>query len=398
VKKPNPHFSFSILSAGLLCLSIAVLVGSCSSKDSYSVWSESLMGLIGGAVMTTQPPSVRRTDLQIRAFDGLPSSSVSCPTITNADDSLASCLDFQNSQIDPNTAGKYLRRYLGLCQTSGLKSAPWWRSYQVFKFPSQAICQAINASSDGLSSANISATSLVGETVTITFGLGPNSDEQNIVFSQDGDVQYLWSDFQTGWLESKQGGIDVTFTTTNERNLMIQGLQVKTYSPVNQEINSPIDLYVDIQNKPSSQVLTLKSDHTFASIKNGDRKFERKEADLDFTYGQDYPLQVAYSGSVPVVKAGGKIRTQYNSNQALAVTTISEDLRFTDPNCCWPTTGKITTEFNDLYALPLVSKKSFTQETMQFTTTCGRVTLVQLGAGAGEAGTSRTIQLHQCFY
>lgn len=356
------------------------------------------MGVIGGAVMTTQPANARHQDLKLRALGGLPTSSVSCPTITSTDDSLANCLDFQNSQIDPNTAGQYLRRYLGLCQTAGLKTAPWWRSYQVFKFPSHAICQAIRTSSDGLSSANILANSLVGETVTVTFGLGPNSDEQNIIFSQDGDVQYVWSNFPTGWLESKQGGIDVTFTAANERNLTIQGLQVKTYSPVNQEINSPIDLYVDMQNKPASQVLNLKSDHTFASIKNGDRKYERKEANLDFLYGQDYPLQVAYSGSVPVLKAGGMVRTQYNSNGALAVTTISQDLRYADPNCCWPTMGKITTSFNNLYSLPVVKQQSFTEESMQFSTSCGQVTLNQSGGAAGEAGATHTVQLNQCFY
>jgi hypothetical protein len=115
-------------------------------------------------------------------------------------------------------------------------------------------------------------------------------------------------------------------------------------------------------------------------------------------YGQDYPLQVAYSGIVPVVKAGGKIRTQYNSNGALAVTSIAEDLRYTDPHCCWPTMGKITTDFNELYSLPMVKKQSFTQESMQFSSSCGQVTLVQSGAAAGEAGTTHTVQLNQCLY
>ncbi|MCX6103147.1 MAG: hypothetical protein NT000_07780 [Proteobacteria bacterium] len=390
----NPIFYFT--SSGALLLVLLGLVGSCSSKDSYLVWGDAVAGVIGGIVLVSQPPS-RRLPIGERKWANLPQSESSCPNITNANNAFSQCLNYQNDKIG-SSPGQYLRRYFGLCQFSGLQQAPWWRSFQIIKFPDQTKCEAIRNSVDGLSSTNISANSLVGTSLTVTFGLGPNADEQNILFSQDGYVQYVWSDYPTGFLEPKQGGAIVTFNASNERSIMVQGIQVKNFSPVNSEVNSPIDIYGELQTKATDQVITLFSDKTVASIKTGDRLYERKDAGLDFLSGDNYPLVVKYSGTTPVVLSGAKLRTQYNHKGALGVSTVTEDLRYTDSNCCWPTSGKITTIFNELYILPLVRKRSFNQEVMEFQSgTCGQVILHQTGVDSGDSVEARTVQLYQCF-
>ncbi|MSP18320.1 MAG: hypothetical protein EXR74_01985 [Bdellovibrionales bacterium] len=387
----NPIFYFAC--SGALLLVLLGLVGSCSTKDSYLIWGDAVAGVIGGVVLVSQPPISR----PIGQRANLPQSESSCPNITNANDAFAKCLNYQSDKIG-TSPGQYLRRYFGLCQFVGLEQAPWWRSFQIIKFTDQTKCEAIKNSTDGLSSANITANDLVGTSITITFGLGPNADEQNILFSQDGYVQYVWSDYPTGFLEPKQGGSIVTFTTSNERSIMVQGIQVKNFSPVNSEVNSPVDIYGELQTKLTDQVITLFSDKTVASMKTGDRLYERKDADLDFLLGDNYPLVVKYSGTTPVVLSGAKLRTQFNHKGALGVSTVTEDLRYTDSNCCWPTSGKITTVFNELYILPQVRSRSFNEEVVEFQSgTCGEVILHQTGMDSGDSVDPRTVQLYQCF-
>lgn len=328
--------------------------------------------------------------------DGFPSSETQCPLINNSNDILADCLDFSNNKITADP-GKYLRRYMALCQFTGKSALPWWRTFHRIEFPTQAACEAIRSSTDGLTTANIVDNGLVGQTIKINFGLGANGDEQNIVFSPKGHVQYLWTDFPTGSMESKQGGIEVTFNASNERRINIQGIQVKNYGPNNGLVNSPIDMYVDISSQGATNVLNLISDKTISSIEAGDRKFERVDAALDFQWGSSYPLEVKFSGTTPVILQGGKVRVQHNSSGALSLSTITQDLRFSDPTCCWPTSGQITTDFNSLYDLPTVRRKTFDKEVVDFTSTCGQVTLTQSGANAADEVGGRTVMLDQCF-
>ena len=143
--------------------------------------------------------------------------------------------------------------------------------------------------------------------------------------------------------------------------------------------------------------MTLLSDKTISSIEAGDRKFERADAGLDFTWGASFPLEVKFTGTTPVILQGGKIRTQHNSLGVLSLSTVTQDLRFTDPNCCWPTSGQITTDFNSLYNLPTVRRKTFDKEVIDFTSTCGEVSLTQSGGNAADEVGARTVTLDQCF-
>lgn len=383
------------MSFGAFSVILVVLLGSCGTKDSYLLWTDSLAGVIGGVVLSTQAPPSKFNSGK-RSFNNLPESPNICPQVFNPDNGLVDCLDFQADKIS-ESPGKYLRRYLGFCQFDGFQMMPWWRTYQRIEFPDQATCDLMKATDGGFSPANISAASLVTKTIKLNFGLGPNADEQNMVFSQDGDVQYLWTDFPTGFVEERQGGAEITFTASNERSIMIRGIQVKNYTPVNGEINNPLDLYVSLQQDSSDKVLALASDKTFASIRAGDRQYERNDAGLDFQYADDYPLVVKYSGTTPVVLSGAKIRTQFNSRGALGLSTIAEDMRYEDPTCCWPTSGKISTVFNTLYALPLVRRRSFSEETITFTSRCGEILLNQTGADVGDDVPTRTLQLSKCY-
>jgi len=395
VKKVKSNLYYSFAALGCISQIALVILSACGSKDGYLLWTDALAGVIGGAVLSTQaPPAQVFTTKKQR--DNFPQSSNVCPQIFDSDVALADCLDFQADKII-NSPGKYLRRYFGLCQFQGFQMMPWWRTFHRIEFPNQASCEAMKSAAGGFSPANILAASLVSKTIKLNFGMGPNGDEQNLVFSEDGDVQYLWTDFPTGFVEPRQGGIEVTFTASNERSMMIKGLQVKNYTPVNEEINNPSDLYVTMQDSPSEEVLSLTSDKTFASIQAGDRQYERKDEVLDFQYAENYPLIVKYSGTVPVVLSGAKIRTQFNSRGALGLSTIDEDMRYEDPTCCWPTSGKITTVFNSFYNLPTVRRRSFVQESISFTSTCGSIQVSQSGGDAGEDIPVRNLQLSKCF-
>ena len=378
----------------VILFSAVVAILSCGTEDVYSIWSDSLVGVISSAVFNSQP-NYGGNSLN-RNVDRLPPSGVNCPYVTDSDPNLAFCGDLQNDQV-VNSPGRYLRRYLGFCQYQTLQDAPWWRTFQVIRFSNSTKCDAIKNSTDGLTATNLTAFNLVSDSINITYGLHPNGDEQNMVFSQDGNVQFLWTNFPTGFLEARQGGIDVTFSTSVERSIKISGIQVKSYSPKDTQYSSPLDFYIAIYNSGASDQGDLLSDNTIATIKSGDRTYERKEAALDFQYGQDYPLEVKFSGLTPVVTAGGKIRTQFNFKGALGLSTITEDLRYSDPACCWPTSGKLSTVFNENYILPVVRRQSFGVEEIEFTSTCGEVVLRQTGASAGDSVPARTVQLYQCF-
>ncbi|NBX68333.1 MAG: hypothetical protein EBR01_05140 [Proteobacteria bacterium] len=384
-----------MMGLGFFSLISIVILGACGTKDSYLLWTDSLAGIIGGAVLSTQAPPLKGSKVKPQGRE-FPESLNNCPEIFDTDSTLVDCRDFQSDKII-DSPGKYMRRYLGLCQFDGLQMMPWWRTYQRIEFPDQATCELMKNTDGGFSSANVLAASLVSNTIKINFGLGPNADEQNIVFSPDGDIQYLWTDFPTGFVESREGGFEVTFTASNERSIMIKGIQVKNYKPVNGEVNNPLNVYVSLQDEPVEKVITLASDKTFASIRAGDRQYEREDAVLDFQYADDYPLIVKYSGSTPVVLSGAKIRTQFNSRGAMGLSTITEDMRYEDPTCCWPTSGKITTVFNSLYNLPTVRKKSFMEETITFQSTCGAIELTQTGGDAGSDIPPRPLELSKCY-
>jgi hypothetical protein len=396
VKTTTPKFFLSTLVLGVMCLFFLLNLGSCGSKDSYKFWTESMIGVMSGAVWVSQGTGTVRSAGQVRR-DTLPASEVNCPLITETNNSvLADCLNFANDKVTTDP-GNNLRRYFGLCQFDGLEMAPWFRTFHRIEFPSQVVCQAIQSSADGLTPANITANSLVGQTLKINFGLGANGDEQNMVFSQRGHVQYLWTDFPTGFLESKMGGVEVKFDASNERVITFKGIQVKNFTPKNEEINHPVNLYVDITSKGVGEVLSLLSDRTISSIEAGDRKFERAEADLDFEWGTSYPMEVKFSEAIPVIEAGAKIRTQYNNTGMLSLSEVTQDLRFEDLNCCWPTMGQITTHFNSLYALPTVRRKTFEKEVVDFTKDCGQVSLTQSGGNSADEVPARTLTLDQCF-
>lgn len=380
---------------GFISLISMIVLGACGTKDSYLLWTDSLAGVIGGAVLSTQAPPAR-SHFSGPMRDGFPESPNNCPEIYDSEPSLADCLDFQADKII-NSPGKYLRRYFGLCQFDGLQNMPWWRTYQRIEFPDQATCEAMKNTEGGFNPDNVLSASLVSKTIKMNFGLGPNADEQNTVFSADGDIQYVWTDFPTGFVEARQGGVEVTFTASNERSIMIEGLQVKNFKPLNGEINNPLELYVTLQDQPVEKVLAAASDKTFASIHAGDRQYEREDAVLDFQFADDYPLIVKYSGTTPVVLAGAKIRTQFNSRGALGLSTIVEDLRYEDPTCCYPTSGKINTVFNSLYNLPTVRRRTFMEESITFLSTCGAIELNQSGGDAGSDIPARPQQLSKCF-
>ncbi|MBM4304788.1 MAG: hypothetical protein FJ112_10745 [Deltaproteobacteria bacterium] len=377
-----------------MCLFFLLNLGSCGSKDSYKFWGESMVGVMSGAVWVSQGTGVLPSGLN-NALILLP-SAISCPLLTETEDFKAQCLGFANDKIT-TSPGKYLRRYLGLCQFEGAIQPSWFRTFHRIEFPSQDICEAINSSAGGLTAANIGANSLIGQTIKINFGLGANGDQQNIAFSQKGHVQYLWTDFPTGFLEAKIGGIEVEFNAINERVINLKGVQVKNFIPKNEEINNPEILYGDIVSIGALNVLALSSDRTISSIQAGDRKFERDDASLDFQWGESHPMEVKFSGSTPVILTGAKIRTQYNNTGMLSLSEVTQDLRFGNLNCCWPTSGQITTQFNSLYILPTVRRKTFETEIVDFTSECGQISLTQSGGNSADEVPARTLTLDQCF-
>lgn len=374
----------------LLAASSLLSFSHCGSNDSFDVWSESVVGAIGGAIITT-----RSTGLMARA---LPTSTVVCPSIVNTSVDQAACRAMVNDAIHPTTPGEYLRRPLLLCQFALGSDPAWWRTYHNIKFPTQAICNAIKGSTDAFTAANLTSSGLLGGSVTLEYGMGGNGDQNNQRFASNGEVLFLNTTFPSGWTEARKGGTVVTFHSTTERRLFIGGVHSEGYQTIYENVRNPTDLFNDLSTKPKADVVKVRWDRTINSQAVNDRLYEQSAVEADGVATANSLVVVQTVSGFPVAKAGSLIKTQHNIRRSLGISTISVDLKFGDSTCCWPTEGELTTDFVSFYNLPSTGGKAFTKEKLLFTagSACGAVTLTQSGGDLGDAGKTRTAQLYHC--
>lgn len=372
---------------GLLLAFPLLFFTHCGSSDKYEVWSESVLGAIGGAIQNTQ--SVGNAGREI------PASTVTCPSLNNSDVSLARCGSLVNEGFT-TAAGAYLRRSLLMCQFSNT-DAGWWRTYHLTVFPSAGTCASVLGSADGLTTANITAFGLVGTTLTLHYGSGGNDDQQNLRFAQNGDVLFLNSIFDSGWKETRKGGIRVKFQSATERRIFIAGVHAEGYQPFYENVRNPTDLYSDLLNKPRDEVVKVRWDRTLNSQASGDRLYQTNDEASDTYATSDSNLVVNVVGSSVIARTGSVIKVQDNKRLTVGKAEITTDLAYTDPKCCWPTSGELTTTFVSFFNSPSSGGKAFQEEKVTFNGEgCGVATLTQKGGDLGTGGKTRTVQLYHC--
>lgn len=257
-----------------------------------------------------------------------------------------------------NSSGPGLWRIFDLCQYGNMPLSPWIKSELLMRFESAPDCTSFQTG----------AVLGTGKKVILTYGNGQNGDQQNRFFSENGEVQYVYTDFPSGWNELKSGGAEVVFGAGSKPSqISIFGIQVKNYRQ-NSRIFTPRELFVELEENEVDKVPGL------------------NQAD-DVTLSTLSPLIVSYSGNNPTVSAG-QILSQDNNAGALLKTQVAEPLVYSDPDCCWPTSGSLATT-----SLP-VSSRAFS-ETLTFTATCGAAELIR--SGGKRESIREPITLQYCF-
>lgn len=237
-----------------------------------------------------------------------------------------------------NTAGSVLWRLFDLCQYDGMTASSWIKSEMLVKFQNQADCT------------DFQDQSLLGpgKKVTLTYGNGQNGDQQNRFFSSNGEVQYVYTDFPSGFNELKSGGAEITFGGDSKPSqISIKGFEVKNFQQVETDLNErKLFKKIDIELNPENFKNHLELiDHVTLSTTS--------------------TLQVSYAGNIAAVNSG-QILTQDNESGSLLLTQVGSPLVFSDPNCCWPTSGTLVTSATE--------NRNFS-EVLTFTATCGKADL-----------------------
>jgi len=368
-------------------------VSRCGSDDPVVVQAEAVVAAIGAGIFSTQG-----TGTFNRANRDLPASEVTCPGF-NSDTSVVDCVD-KFSPFSSHVPGEYLTRSALFCQFSGPAKPAWWRTYFLIKFSSSVLCQNVKASPTGLIEANIAGLGLIGETVLVTHG--HHLDQDNMRFPQNGEALFVYP-LVSGWQEAVEGGTSVTFTSASERKILVKGIHAKAYRTLYGNTRDPRDIFSEYKAKSaglveaSEEVLIKLWDRTFASQKVGDRLYQVSDAASDSTATVDSNIVVQWVSGKPVAKAGAILRTQDNLRKSFGLATLTTDLTYGDPTCCWPTEGQITTAFVPFMNLPSANGKAFTEELLEFSAgnACGVATVTQRGGDAGE-GKASSVELFHC--
>lgn len=252
-----------------------------------------------------------------------------------------------------NSSGAALWRIFDLCQYDNMDLSPWIKSEFLMRFDSPADCNSFQTD----------ATLASGKKVVLTYGNGQHGDQQNRFFSANGEVQYVYTDFPSGWNELKSGGVEVVFGAGDKPSqISILGIQVKNFQQGLRTL-SPRKLFVVLEQNGVSG-LNLADDVTLSTLS---------------------PLIVNYSGNIPTVSAG-QILSQDGTSGALLNTQVASPLVFADLNCCWPTSGSLSTT--------AISSRAFS-ETITFTPTCGQAELTR--SRGNRESTREPLTLQYCF-
>jgi hypothetical protein len=381
----------SILSA----LALGLLLPGCSDRPSLLIDLEPALSVLSGAVQATQNsglvaqthPLRRHKDSVLPHFFNLIpqawAATPTCPAVNDTDPTLSYC------------DGDTLVLFYDNCRNTNFEKSGLWRLYVRMQFPAGGDCTAVQAS--GFTNPVLAG--LVGKTVTRTFGLTANGDQNNVRFAPDtNEAVYMYSDFPTGWKDDRMGGVRITFDSTTERTIVIDGVQVRSAfhaaSPV-ADLNDFNLLSIAIPGSDTSPRFVW--DHTLNSIQAGDPLFEigpqitgTPSTSVGFNEDMDSGTTAPFNGDIVVqgnrVKKGAAIRAQHNIAAGIGVMLVTEDLVWGDPNCCWPTSGTVRGEHDRNFPSGSLT------ETLEFTNEgCGKVRYSTI------TGDSVLNQLYHCF-
>jgi len=268
------------------------------------------------------------------------------------------CLNFQDEATQPATIGNTLLRGFYLCQYEGMDPAPWLSLYQLMHFETNQDCENFRTN-------QILAD---GKEILLTYGNGRHGHQQNRFFSSEGNIQFIYSDFISGWNESKSGGVRITYNDGVADSITIEGVQIKNFIQKSEVQKNPRELFKDLENSYTDEI-ELKDDLTFSSVSEGKRS----------------SFSLSYSNFRPQI-TDGEVQIQDNKEQALMTTRVSSTLNYSDPTCCWPMGGQVTTTASN--------NRNFREDLSFSSRTCGEATLTRISGSSRER---QVYQLDQCF-
>ena len=210
-----------------LCLVLAV---GCTERPGDNIDAESVLAVIGGAVLGTQnngivasikPPTESPTQKLFKILDPIQeafAAAPACPAITTG-----------------TCDGSNLLVFYDNCQPSGLNRSGYWRSYIKYSLPSPADCATVL--SGGFDATSLTA--LTGQTITRQWGVAQSGDENNIRAGQDNVVAYFYSEFPSGWKDNRQGGVEITFNSSTQRTIVVQGVHAIGIEHISAPVSDP---------------------------------------------------------------------------------------------------------------------------------------------------------------
>jgi len=365
------------------------------------IWSESVVAILGGTIMATQNngevawqfPRHDSTWRQLGRW---------LDPIQEAHAAASACQDVTTASCDVSGV---LTMYYDNCLSGTMTNPGYRRSYVHIVFPSQADCNLVGANPTGFDAAAIAG--LTGKTITRHYGEGQsqNTDHQNYILTSDNVGMGVYTIFPSGFTgDDREGGIDVTFVDATHRRISVSGMHVIALTETGAQYSNAGDFDLDAVLTAAASTATKPWDHTLNTVKSGDVPYTSGPAFSTVTNGlafasedaSDTPAAPADGdaivegyGAGTKVKAGATMRTQFNLTKSVAVSIVTEDLVWSSATCCWPTSGKIHTEYDRFFVgggfMP------WPYEDLEFGPDCGKVNYT---TSEGDTGLT---DLHQCF-
>lgn len=401
----NPQILFR--NALAASIAIASLCRCGAGPTTKEIWSETVVGVLGGTIQATQDDgsvAYSRPDLRdnfeklvdwMNPFTEAIAAGGDCPIVVGA-----TCTE---------TGSNVIRLLNDVCYGKNKKTPVLRRHYVTWKFPNAGTCT--DAVTNGFTGTTI--TNLVGQTVVRGYGYGiyvagttdnQNSDQLNFTMASNNEFNAVYTIFPSGWTgDDRVGGVEVTFVDANTRRIFIPGIHaIANKTPAKYTDGASLDLAALGQERKAFEpawdhtLNTVLASDVYSSAAPsmnvnasggvawaGDAVVENPIAPADA-----YAIVTGYGNNARVAK-GAAIRTQHNHSKSVGVSIITEDLVWGDKNCCWPTSGKIHTEFDRFYNGE--GKMPWPYEDLSFNAACGSVVYE---TSEGETGAN---QLHHCY-
>lgn len=396
------HKHQTVFGTSLILLAMSLLLNRCGLLEyGGECWTEGIIALLGGTVLATEGTvhltQVTPQTVSPHTFSPLvnpldfiseANAAISCPILT--DTAEWKCIDPTDYQGGFAATGPMLQVQYKSCKfPNRTDQLPGYRyGYQWFKMPSYAICESVRT---GGSFTGVSA--LNGNTITRTFGQGQNGNQHNYRLSQTNEFVAMWTDFPSGWYDNRpMGGIDILFNADGSRTLTIKGFHAKGFVSLTKTKlkdtadGVPWNFLTDGLDLEHIDSLVLNEDYRATWDHTIDTPADatynpRDNEGVPPTYST---ITVTGTGATRKVTSMKKARIQHNianrhDPRTMGVSYLAKDASGAetpltwenDPNCCWPTSGTIKTDFLERNGLN--PRPDWVSEEVKFTSKCGVV-------------------------